>query len=194
MFGFLYSLFIGTAAVGKGVKDLIDESQRMNKARSEGRDWYLTRRGQQRLASNGKDCFTVIDPKTHQRMLVDEDDKVIRNYTEERREQARLKAISEGKTAYRYTQPEELHHNGIYKDIYKDLKTGEIYTIKGSGTNEFYINSDGYAVRPTDTCMEIINSFQEKMPEVYKKCLESVQFSMDNINELRKISKERNIK
>lgn len=151
MFGFIYVVFIVIVLVITGAKDCVDEYSDMKKAKADGKDWYLTKRGEQRLVSNCKKCMTIIDVETGDSILIDEDDNVIRNYTEERREQRRLEAIRLGRKAYLLDEGSKARGR---KRLYKDVKTGELYKVYKVPIAEFYVNESGYIVSLTDFDIE----------------------------------------
>lgn len=192
MFGFLYSLFIAGSAVVTGTRECIDNTKKSIKAENEGKDWYLTRKGQQRLVSNNKLCSNTYDIKTGDRILEDEDGNLIRNYSSERREQRRLQAIKEGKKYYLYTEPtDKLESLRIphYNHIYKNVNTGESYLINNHYGYGIYVDMKGYVVEPTEATYEMINECKIKYGEnVYNEKIKKLNKSIELINELNKFS------
>lgn len=192
MFGFFYVLIIAVIMVAAGTKECIDNTRRSIKAENEGKVWYLTCKGQQRLVSNNKLCSNTFDIKTGDRILEDEDGNVIRNYSDERREQRRLDAIKESKQYYLYTEPTDkldVLRKPHYNHIYKNVCTGESFLINVHYGYGIYVDMNGYVVEPTESTLKQINESKKKYGgEVYNKKMEELDKIMKTINRLNEYS------
>lgn len=179
MIGILYTLVSAGILTADCISGAIENHQLREDARKRNDNpygYYLDRRGNERLISTNQLCSVnpMIDEHDGKDVCVrDIRGNVIRNLTEEKREERRLEAIEKGRSVYLYRE----YGNGIYNGTYhrdfggdgycegaqfKDLKNGNIYVARNfyvkdlsntCGDVYYYMDFNGKLVRESD-CMK----------------------------------------
>ena len=188
MFGFIYSVFASVAAFIGYAKDCQENNENKVKFRSQDGLTYIDTRGNDRLISTNEMVFYTM--RNGDYVLIDAHSRVIKNYTEEKRQKALSERIAiaskNGSTVYAIS--EDRHERDWYckGTRYKDFKTGEIYVVRQINGRYYYLNlSNGMIVRRTDWQRQ--EDEKNKDNEIYQMYERDVYYlDIDQFNEKQK--------
>lgn len=151
LFGIFYTLFGLSCKAINATKNTLYDTDQVFDAIEKGKYSYLDHAGRERLVKNDKLCYSRIDMKTRENILVDEDGNVVINFSERRRNQRRAEAERKHYRAYEYTEGTNWIDEPVcHHREYIDLKTGEKLMVVTYGYFDFYVNFCGFAVAISD--------------------------------------------
>lgn len=170
IFGFAYSIFCAGALISDTLDNKFEDISQKSKAVNQGRDYYIDHKGTLRLTENNHMAYN--DIVNGDRVMKDmKTNQIVRNYSEEQRQQKNIKARTEGKTVVRITDREAFSKKGYPTTLdyplkggllYRDIITGKIMKeveialyikpefIKPVQRYKIYIDEDYNYVRPSD--------------------------------------------
>lgn len=196
MFGLLYSLFVGSAYIVKGIQDTIENVEYKQKYRDNSAGIYydnkMRMRDQKtgRIVSYDKDLKTgevwLRDSLTCQRIRNISQDETQHHYEEEKQK------YLNGTTARTYVQyGRDEHRNDKCRGIrYKDLGNGKLYVAREIPGGYYNIDGKEYYAGTTVRCLMDLQTYQYVRPT--DKVLAFHAGKLDKIKALYKAIEEAN--
>ena len=171
MFGIIYAITCTGVAIIDGIRGRIEDYQLRENAKhhhnNRTSNIYLDRYGTPRdiISKEYRNIdFAIVEAKGKDQCIKDVHGNVVRNLTEEKRQERKRQAISNSRTVYLFNKYGNSRSNrrmggdGYCEGTqFKDIQTGEIYVARQLIVNHtsmyFYMNMDGLLVRESDSCV-----------------------------------------
>ena len=133
MFGIFYTMAMGISSLFHNIKQDMEESVRKDKAKDSYDHTYYDKKGKRILLDNNRWVCSAV--RNGDRVLEDvETRQIYRNFSKEQRDDKcnknKKEAVQKGYRAYLFIDQKDRKDDYKWKgNLYKDLKTGDVYAI-----------------------------------------------------------------